>query len=227
MQCNIEGYDFDLHPADNTTEFRLYMQRQLDERTSLQALVQQIEGRKSLVIDIGANCGVYSIPLIDRAAAGSALRAFEPSPVMADRLTRNLFINKLDAVSTVHRVALSSEQGNAVLNVHPKNHGQSSLRKLDSIADTITIEKHTLDRYVTDAAKFDRFIIKIDVEGREDDVLEPWLRSCDDAVLPDAILIEVVLEDSWERDLQGALKSRGYSATLEADGNTLFMRTDH
>ncbi len=68
--CVVEGYRFDLHPADNTTEFRLYMNRSLDERESLQTLVAQVSGKRALIVDIGANCGVYSIPLIDAAAAG-------------------------------------------------------------------------------------------------------------------------------------------------------------
>ena len=223
MNCVVEGFRFDLHPADNTTEFRLYMNRTLDERESLQTLVSQVAGKRALIVDIGANCGVYSIPLIDAAAAGSALRAFEPSPIMADRLVQNLRVNRLDTLSSVHRVALSSEDGSAVLNVHPKNHGQSSLRELDAVSGTVTVEKHTLDRYVDDAANFDRFIIKIDVEGREDDVLEPYLRACSEELLPDAVLIEIVLQDSWTRDLLGALAERGYKSMMEADGNTLFL----
>ena len=226
MRVTIEGHRFALHPADNTTEFRLFTDGRLDERVSLAALLERVANRACTVLDIGANCGVYTVPLAAAGGDGARVLAFEPSPVMAARLEANVALNGLGARVEVHRVALGAERGRATLHVHPKNHGQSSLRALDAERGSVAVERAPLADFTADLPAGVPLIVKIDVEGREDDVLCPFLDAVADASLPEAILLEMVLETSWRRDLRGALTARGYRVALEADGNALFVRGD-
>jgi len=225
MRTTVNDIVFDLHPADNTTEFRLFTTGEPDEPESLAALVSRVRERKVRVFDIGANCGLYALTLARAAAAGSTVHAFEPSPVMAARLERNVSLNGLDACVKVHCVALGASTGHATLNVHAKNHGQSSLLTLEAGAGTVSVAQDTLLTFVGEGTpESTSTIVKIDVEGHEDDVLHPFLERCPPDRLPDAILVEVVLESRWQRDLRGALATRGYRSAFEAEGNVLFER---
>lgn len=227
MRVAVEGHRFELHPADNATEFRLFAERLLGERASLAALCERVAGRRALVFDIGANCGAYAVPLAAAAGEGSRLHAFEPSPTMAARLARNLALNGLEHTATIHRVALARGRGRATLNLHARNHGQSSLRPIERRGGTLEVECRPLADFVPpDAAGYERFVIKIDVEGGEDAALGPYLASAPDAGLPDAILLETAHAESWREDLGGALGGRGYRVVLEADGNALYARDD-
>ncbi|MEE9320645.1 MAG: FkbM family methyltransferase [Granulosicoccus sp.] len=225
MRVVIEGLQFDLHPADNTTERVLYMSRQLDERESLQALANEIKNTRTLIFDIGANCGLYSVYLSKAAGPGSELYAFEPSPDMAARLMQNLRLNDVDSTTTVHQVALAAERGVTTLHVHNRNHGQSSLRSLDNSSTAIEVEQRPLADYLHHRDSFDNCVIKIDVEGREDTILFPFFSTCPDAQLPAAVLIEMVLENCWTHDLRQQLQKRGYTVVFEKEGNALFKLT--
>lgn len=225
MRVMIEGLQFDLHPADNTTERVLYLSRQFDERESLQALANEVKNSRALIFDIGANCGLYSVYLAKAAGPGSELHAFEPSPDMATRLMQNLRLNDVDNTTTVHQVALAAEPGTTTLHVHNRNHGQSSLRALDNSSTAIEVEQRPLSDFLQQRGGFDSCVIKIDVEGREDIILFPFFSTCTDALLPDAVLIEMVLEDCWTHDLRQLLEKRGYTVIFDKEGNSLFKLT--
>jgi len=180
------------------------------------------------VYDIGANCGLYAIPLAAAAAEGSMVHAFEPSPVMAARLERNVALNALGRRVRGHRVALGGDASSVTLNVHPKNHGQSSLRALDGPVERVEVEQRPLldavDARQDERHAVDTTLMKIDVEGHEDSVLCPFLYACPEIALPDALLVEMVLEHEWRQDLRAALARRGYRVVFEGEGNALFER---
>lgn len=232
MRVTIDGIDFELHPADNTTEFRLYTTGAFDEPESLEALRERVHGRRARVFDIGANCGLYALTLARAAADGSLVHAFEPSPVMAARLERNVALNGLGFCVRVHRVALGATDGRALLNVHAKNHGQSSLLPLEAGVDALGVECRALLGYLdapadAPAGVDELTLVKIDVEGHEDEVLHPSLEACPEDRPPDCLLAERVLESRWRLDLRAALAGRGDVATFEVEGNVLFeQRTD-
>jgi len=226
MTTVIDGQVFHLHPADNTTENLMYMNGQFSESDSLEFLKTQMRDQRCLLFDIGANCGAYTVPLASIVGAGSSVHAFEPSPVMAPRLIKNLHANALQSQVQIHQVALSSVDGQATLHVHPRNHGQSSLRELDRESHSITVDKHQLSRYVPAPLDADLFVIKIDVEGREDDVLFGFLDTTEAERLPDIILMEMVMEEQWTHDLRSLLDRLGYRVVFEGDGNAAFQRNN-
>jgi hypothetical protein len=65
--------------------------------------------------------------------------------------------------------------------------------------------------------------IKLDVEGAEDLILEPFLRDAPPSLWPGFIIIE----DSrlrWQSDLAGLLKRSGYRLVRQTRMNMLFER---
>ena len=141
---------------------------------------------------------------------------------MASRLLANLALNSLDGV-TVHQVALGAATGSATLSLHAENFGQSSLRELThALGGQITIPLRPLTDFTHPAPRHDIFLLKIDVEGYEAEVLKPFLR--DTASYPDVILIETIHSHQWSHDLMPDLAALGYQITFAAEGNTLLQR---
>ncbi|MBN2753099.1 MAG: FkbM family methyltransferase [Rhodospirillaceae bacterium] len=116
-------------------------------------------------IDIGANVGCYSLFLRQHAAH---VYAFEPIPWMAERL-----VKKFAGTVTVQELALSSSAGTAPLHI-PKAGGKlvtplSSLSATKSACGMdITVRTERLDEIYQGQVG----LIKIDVEGHEEAVLD-------------------------------------------------------
>ena len=198
-----------------------------DEAASIGRLTLLVAGKRSLIFDIGANCGAFTLPLATAAGAGSRIVAFEPNPVMADRLRTNLALNGLMERVEVAEIALGAGDGEAQLHLGENNLGRSSLRLVESNR-SIPVTVQPLVRYLPDQLRsYEMFVIKIDVESFEDEVLVPFLSVTPDEGIPDAILMETHSADRWRADLKGVLSKRGYMPFFEGeDGNTLFLRSD-
>jgi len=222
VRVEIEGHTFDLHPVDNTTELRLYRQREFDEPKSLKLMQDLVRDKNALIFDIGANCGMYTIPLAKSMGEGSFIHAFEPSPVMVKRVKANVELNNIQSNVKVHQVALASSSGKALLNVHPRNHGQSSLENLKKTLHTVEVEQRPITEFLKEKQQYDIFVIKIDVEGREDDVLYSFLQESERPDLPDALLLEVEHAAQWAKNLQELLIAKGYVVDFEDEGNALY-----
>lgn len=123
----------------------------------------------TLAIDAGANVGVYAYWM---ARAASGVVAFEPQPLLAERLEASGIKNLI-----VRNVALSDSEGTAELHV-PRAHGEASLRTLDVAVDTFRVPLRTLDSFQLSDVGF----IKVDVEGYEEPLLygaeETLRRNC-------------------------------------------------
>lgn len=132
----------------------------------------------SIVIDVGANIGAYTIPLavlnptID-------IHSFEPNPYVADRLRRNISVNQITNV-TVHQEGLSNNQGVTQFHVIRPSENMTYNLGLSSIAesavqdqdtDKIEIAINTIDNIFSDSDKHVS-LLKVDVQGFEFEVLK-------------------------------------------------------
>ena len=227
MQLEVGGHLFLLHPADNYTERFMWRKGLRVEAASIGRLTLLVAGKRALIFDIGANCGSFTLPLAAAAGEGSRVVAFEPNVVMSERLRTNLALNGLTHRVEVTEIALGETDGNATLYLVERNLGQSSLRLSDS-ARSIPVAVRRLEHFLPDQRqRFETFVIKIDVEGLEDEVLIPFLTSIPAPRMPDAILIETDSADIWGTDLRGALRQKGYRPVfIGEEQNTLFLRID-
>lgn len=228
-EIEFAGIRMYVDPRDNYTDRKLWLDGQPPEIRSLTALMEHVEGRNALVLDIGANCGAFTVPLALAAGPGSRVIAFEPNPVMIGRLGHNLRLNDLAHMVRIEGCALGAEAGEAVLNFRARNFGQASLRPIVApVRDGgALVPVRPLSDFVGQHGTHEIAVLKIDVEGAEEAALGPLLDAGQEGGwLPDVILIETVHAEAWETDLVGRITACGFEATFTAEGNTLFVRRD-
>jgi len=129
-------------------------------------------------VDVGANAGYYTM-LAARAVGDTGhVYALEPAPRTFLKLERNLRLNPIDNVTAIP-VAAGATAGEATLYGPPGGHDPSSslrVRHDNAIASRVTVKP--LHDVVAAKHRERLKLIKIDVEGHEDDVLrglEPLL----------------------------------------------------
>jgi FkbM family methyltransferase len=118
-------------------------------------------------IDIGANCGLYSLVA---SIAGVPTLSFEPNSENYQLLLRNLHHNKINNVEGFH-VALSSSQG--VMRLYGGGEGASLVKNWGGMKNTYSclVSTNSLDNLISHRFDKDQLLIKIDVEGHEFEVL--------------------------------------------------------
>lgn len=131
------------------------------------ALMRQVRG-SDVVWDIGANVGTYTLPLSDAVADGGRVIAFEPLPTCFAALQQ-----RCAGRSNVHplQVALGDRGGSARLSVNGDELSTTSSLFVAPGATTIEVPIATGDTLVAEGEVPAPHVIKIDVEGFEEEVL--------------------------------------------------------
>jgi FkbM family methyltransferase len=126
------------------------------------------------VYDVGANVGFVTVIAARLVGEKGHVCSFEPVPMLADLAVHNANLNQFRQVS-VHRIALSDQDGEAVFQVS-KNLTMGKLANREShasnAANDLLVSKRKLDSLVaTDGLPYPD-LVKIDVEGAEAAVLD-------------------------------------------------------
>lgn len=217
------GAQMRLYPDGNVCEKRVLFTPQYFDAQERELLAARIRDGFCF-IDIGANIGAYSLFVAARAGRGARILAVEPQPEVFARLTYNIAQNPFGTVKAI-ACALADKPGELTLFLDPANKGESSVRILrSSAAQTVRVPATTL-LALMQSEGYDRLdAIKLDVEGAEDLILEPFLRDAPEALWPGFI----VIEDSrgrWQADLPGLLESKGYRLVTQTRLNLVYERT--
>ena len=216
-----------LNATNNLAERRMWLNGKRNNPASVGRLTLLVAGKRALVFDIGANVGTYTLPLATEADSGSKVVAFEPNPNLARRLRENIRLNGLDGVATVEEVALGASSHMGVLNLDADNLGKASLHSIRPTASaSISVPVEPLKGYLPETMyDYEIFLIKIDVEGYEDEVLIPFLSESRRDELPEAIMLEIIHRDRWRADLFWCLDELGYAKRFFGeDDNALLLR---
>lgn len=211
-----------LHPYANICEKKVLFAPQMFDPVELQALEERL--REGFVfVDIGANVGAYSLFVAARAGGAARILAIEPQPHIFDRLVHNIRLNPFHTVKAV-ACAVADKAGELTLFLDPRNSGESSVKILrSSNAATVRVPATTLLDLVT-AEGFDRIdAVKIDVEGAEDIILEPFLETAPEALHPRLLIVEDGTE-RWQADLPGLLARKGYRLKERTRLNLIYER---
>lgn len=131
------------------------------------AMLRELLQGKDLFVDIGANCGLYSLIA---AKAGVSVLAVEPNRLNYLRLKQNIDHNGFVNIQP-HSIALSDKPGRATL--YGGGEGASLLRNWGGMTNTYAqeVEVDTLDNLLASRSGLVDILIKIDVEGHEPAVL--------------------------------------------------------
>jgi FkbM family methyltransferase len=171
-----------------------------------------------LVIDIGANFGLYTI-LLGKLDQVREVIAFEPVRATCNKLNGNVFLNGLDAKVVAHQIALSDHAGEAEIHIDPRSTGISRFdlsdarKKLRAFKRTEAVRLERFDDVVSAAGR--KAFVKIDVEGHSGEVLAGMPRFLAEAEA-------VVQVEVFERDREAVysrLEKLGYRKfdQIEAD----------
>ena len=118
-----------------------------------------------VVVDAGANNGLFSLIAASLVGPSGRVHAFEPHPAAYERLKANVRANGFSQVSA-YPLALSNRTGRAFL-AGALDDGMSSLKATGGTRFEVPLE--TLDRAI---GPIPVDLVKIDVEGSELEVLE-------------------------------------------------------
>jgi FkbM family methyltransferase len=174
-------------------------------------------------VDVGANVGIFTVPLALAVGPHGTVIAVEPSPENVAQLEHNVRLNNLTNVD-VHPIALAAEPGELTLQLgaDPAFHSTSTVvRSRDAAAATL-VRAETLDAVWRDAGSPDVSFLKIDTEGGELEVLNGALELLETCRMP--ILLEAKEHDRV-RELDELLLPLRYGRTRPrgfAVGNYLY-----
>jgi FkbM family methyltransferase len=127
-----------------------------------------------VVLDVGANTGLYTL-LACAANHSSRVIAFEPVPELRERLSAEIYLNGWMNRCSIRSEAVSSQPGRSMLYV-PRGRDLSTIASLNPKGfeevecEVLEVSQATVDDVCGDVDKVD--LVKIDVEGLEDKVLE-------------------------------------------------------
>ena len=138
-------------------------------------LIASLADEGSTVVDVGANIGFFSLLAARSVGAAGKVLAFEPVAATCAQLRANLELNAAGNVA-VHELALSDRDGRvAIYEGHGRNRGLSSMRPIEEASALRAVPAAALDSLDAGDARIS--LIKIDVEGAEQLVLEGMLRT--------------------------------------------------
>ena len=217
------GANMRLYPFNNICEKRILFTPQYFDPAE-RALIESRLTDTFAFIDIGANIGGYALSIAARAGARARILAIEPQPEIFARLAYNIQQNRFGNIKALG-CAVADKDGEITLFVASDNRGETSMRIVtpDARAGQLRVPAKTLLTLCAEE-KYDRLdAIKLDVEGAEDLILEPFFRAAPQGLWPKLLLMEVS-EGRWATDLVALLAARGYRQVLRTRGNVAYAR---
>ena len=166
----------------------------LYEKATLNFIRKMFKGKKGLVIfDVGANIGNHSL---DFSTYADQVYSFEPLGFVFDVLKRNVEENDINNVILTNK-ALSVDAGMADIYVVKNNVGASGFYEKESQSEVVRVEKIVGDDFCEREGIQRIDLLKVDVEGHEDEVLRGLIGSI--KKFKPVIMIEWVDQESIDK----------------------------
>lgn len=174
--------------------------------------VRRLLGPASVIYDVGANIGYYSLFLTHALGPKSRALAFEPFPSNYERLCQHVTMNSLQNQITPFCLGFSDQPREALMSMRANNSGSANLNASGS-ADCRQVNLTTLDSFWQETQTKHIDFIKIDVEGHE----APLLRGGADVLQREQPLVLIELDaprltegGSSVEEVVGILEGYGY-----------------
>ena len=172
-------------------------------------------------VDVGANIGDFSIWAAKRGGPDTRVLAVEADPDNLPQLKRNLHRHRLDDAVHVAPVAAAAEPGIVVLHQGHQSGtstiSPSEVHTLEHLRPrgTVEIPAQTLDSLLEEVALPRVDVVKIDVEGAEEQVLAGAAK-----LLATSQPLTLLIDLHWGVDVPGIvsrLSGYGFTTRLEAE----------
>lgn len=175
-------------------------------------LMLKLLPRDGVLVDMGANAGIYSCLAARHLSQSGVVVAIEPNPDMIQRLQFNIEATLTDSPQPprieIQPVAISDKSGQVSLYLSDDNLGASSLHTKPS-GRKIDVETQTLLALLAQLKLSRVHVLKCDIEGSEDRALVPFFTDAPNHLLPDCVIIEHNPQQ-WQQPLLEVIKQRGY-----------------
>jgi FkbM family methyltransferase len=122
-------------------------------------------------IDIGANYGVYALPIANAVGPKGGVWAFEPSSATASFLAQGIAANGFSQV-VLETSAISSKCGQAQLTLNDNSEWNALVQERPLTGQVETVNVVTLDDCLRRYDWRDIALVKIDAEGEETHIIE-------------------------------------------------------
>lgn len=151
-----------------------------------QAMMRMVR-RESVVADIGANLGYFTLLLADLTGPDGRVLAFEPQPGMARLLRKSIDVNGFGGFADLHEAALGGHSGSAavVASVEHPGGGHMVADEFPSGAARVALRRFDEIPHACDTE-----FIKMDVEGFEPEVWKGMTARLSRRDLPLTIFME-------------------------------------
>jgi FkbM family methyltransferase len=210
-----------LYPSHNVAEKRLLFTPQYFDAPERALLAERLTG-DFVFIDVGASVGGYALYAAGLGGPRARILAVEPLPEVFERLAYNIRQSDFANVKAVS-CALADIDGEITLFVNTSNQGETSVRIVSAEArvEQMRVRAKKLLTLVREEgyAKIDA--IKLDIEGAEDIVLDPFLSEAPRALWPRLVIMEFSLLRVGGQ-LEERLRALGYREILRTVENVAY-----
>ncbi len=166
-------------------------------------------------VDIGANIGLYSLPLARSTPEGKVI-AIDANPLMIEQLSFNAAASKLTNLEIIFS-AVSNKTGYGSLTI--RNDDDAIVAINEENNDGIPIR--TLRDILAESKIGKIYGLKIDIEGHEDLALAPFLLSAGINELPIKIVIEHVNQEDYPA-CKDTFKKLNYKLVGKSKNNSFY-----
>lgn len=216
-----DGLRFRCRAGDNGGEMIVINRRKLDRRQELQQIVAGLRPGETFV-DAGANFGLFSLYGAKAVGPSGRVIAIEPNPAMLQRLRFNVAANSLPNLD-IAPVALGAERGTASLNIPSTQMDRASLLSVRGQDATSIVPVEPLASILAERGVERVDMLKIDIEGYEDQALLPFFKTAPKSLWPRSILIERS-EHLWREDCIAYMHTIGYHIVWEKGRTDAMLR---
>jgi FkbM family methyltransferase len=202
------GLHWILDPADYTQQTLFWLG--VRDRWEIFHLTRLLT-RGSVILDVGANLGYYSVVLAKALAGDCVVYAFEPVGATFNRLVKHIALNGLEGVVRPLALAVSSSAGSGRMVSPPDNSGAAHLVGSDGLDET---QVTTIDAFCAAHALTNVQLIKLDVEGSEYAALRgarQLLRECRPTLMVEVHPCTLKRSGVSADDLLALVRSYGYA----------------
>lgn len=210
------GYLMTLDLSDWSERLTYFLGRYVDAETQL--LLKAALKPGDSFIDVGANIGMISLMAARCVGPTGQVHAFEPNPMVFERLQAAVADNQLQQV-TLHPFGISDRQAELTLSVMPRHSGMGTFTKIPEKDQPLFSKQYQVPVYIGDDVLPNHLpgaiFIKIDVEGFEPYVLRGLSRTiCHlrPVVLTEVIAGQLERAGSSVEELCALMHDYGYEA---------------
>jgi FkbM family methyltransferase len=221
VDADFHGAHVRLHPRGNLSDKRMLFTPQFFDEQEFAFLRSRI-GPGFTFVDAGANVGAYSLFVAKLAGPTARILAIEPQPGIFERLVANIRFNEFATIKAI-ACALADKTGELTMFLDGRDSGASSLKLVDAASGVARVATKTLFDVLREEGITAIDALKIDVEGAEDIVLQPFFAAAPTALYPRSIIMEHKI-GRWAVDMMDLLAKAGYRQHQKTRLNLILVR---